>query len=544
MPVVRKVESVFRRGLVIIITPTSAVVTVTAVGFGPGRSIIQQVMLETVVLRPAERAGESQLEIVTPRQLGVPHHVMPHIVLPFLEKRPGGRAVQPAHPCASGRGKEKSGIEHLVDASHGRRVGVESRITGITVRVRTVVTYVGMHGEQMVLCFPRQPVIGIHPHIIHVLKGRRTGVTVTLRQVSLRSRFPIYIPVAPFGIGREVVLNAFRLILPEKLPTGLPGDKLTVGQAFLRPFAVFARPVIIHVGVVHPAEKGDTRAVGITQAESPSGIAAVRTASRRDIGHIAGVVFAFEAHIHHVGFFLRVVTEELAAVGRLVIHFHLLHREGRQVVEHLTVVALEKVRTVQRQVIHLTAIDVNLAVRLQFRSGQLADQFIEHRPFGQVEGICIVDHRIAPVSHPDFGSLYHHFSQTAVCKRRIRTTAHLMIPGIDVGIACHVTHRAIHVFRIVIGMLGFDDVTRPPGGYIELVIGVLLRCTGIETLHVHGVHHSAVFAHQCDERAVKGGIGKTVLHMPPKGYGAHLGRIFTRPGFLGPGRHSGRHAIQ
>ena len=137
---------------------------------------------------------------------------------------------------------------------------------------------------------------------------------------------------------------------------------------------------------------------------------AVRTASRRDIGHIAGVVFAFEAHIHHVGFFLRVVTEELAAVGRLVIHFHLLHREGRQVVEHLTVVALEKVRTVQRQVIHLTAIDVNLAVRLQFRSGQLADQFIEHRPFGQVEGICIVDHRIAPVSHPDFSSLYHHFS--------------------------------------------------------------------------------------------------------------------------------------
>ena len=237
-------------------------------------------MLETVVLRPAERAGESQLEIVTPRQLGVPHHVMPHIVLPFLEKRPGGRAVQPAHPCASGRGKEKSGIEHLVDASHGRRVGVESRITGITVRVRTVVTYVGMHGEQMILCFPRQPVIGIHPHIIHVLKGRRTGVTVTLRQVSLRSRFPIYIPVAPFGIGREVVLNAFRLILPEKLPTGLPGDKLTVGQAFLRPFAVFARPVIIHVGVVHPAEKGDTRAVGITQAESPSGIAAVRLPPR------------------------------------------------------------------------------------------------------------------------------------------------------------------------------------------------------------------------------------------------------------------------
>ena len=119
-----------------------------------------------------------------------------------------------------------------------------------------------------------------------------------------------------------------------------------------------------------------------------------------------------------------------------------------------------------------------------------------------------------------------------------------MMPGIDVGIACHVTHRAIHVFRIVIGMLGFDDVTRPPGGYIELVIGVLLRCTGIETLHVHGVHHSAVFAHQCDERAVKGGIGETVLHMPPKGYGAHLSRIFTRPGFLGPGRHSGRHAIQ
>ena len=55
MPVVRKVESVFRRGLVIIITPTSAVVTVAAVGFGLGRSIIQQVMLETVVLRPAER---------------------------------------------------------------------------------------------------------------------------------------------------------------------------------------------------------------------------------------------------------------------------------------------------------------------------------------------------------------------------------------------------------------------------------------------------------------------------------------------------------
>ena len=258
MPVVRKVESVFRRGLVIIITPTSAVVTVAAVGFGPGRSIIQQVMLETVVLRPAERAGESQLEIVSPRQLGVPHHVMPHIVLPFLEKRPGGRAVQPTHPCASGRRKEKNGIEHLVDAPHGRRVGVESRITGMTAHVRTIVTHVGMHGEQMVLCFPRQPVIGIHPHIIHVLKGRRTGVTVALRQISLCRRLLVDELVAPFGIGREFVLNAPRLVLPKKLPTGLPGDKLTVGQAFLRPFSVFARPVVTGIGVVHPTEECHT----------------------------------------------------------------------------------------------------------------------------------------------------------------------------------------------------------------------------------------------------------------------------------------------
>ena len=163
MPVVRKVEGVFRRGAIIIITPTSAVITVTTVGFGPGRSIIQQVMLETVVLRPAERAGESQLEIVTPRQLGVPHHVMPHIVLPFLEKRPGGRAVQPTHPCASGRRKEKNGIEHLVDAPHGRRVGVESRITGMTAHVRTIVTYVGMHGEQMVLVFHVNQLLAFTP---------------------------------------------------------------------------------------------------------------------------------------------------------------------------------------------------------------------------------------------------------------------------------------------------------------------------------------------------------------------------------------------
>ena len=159
---------------------------------------------------------------------------MPHIVLPFLEKRPGGRAVQPTHPCASGRRKEKNGIEHLVDAPHGRRVGVESRITGMTAHVRTIVTYVGMHGEQMVLCFPRQPVIGIHPRIIHVLKGRRTGVTVALRQISLCRRLLVDELVAPFGIGREFVLNAPRLVLPKKLPTGLPGDKLTVGQAFLR----------------------------------------------------------------------------------------------------------------------------------------------------------------------------------------------------------------------------------------------------------------------------------------------------------------------
>ena len=210
-----------------------------------------------------------------------------------------------------------------------------------------------------------------------------------------------------------------------------------------------------------------------------------------------------------------------------MVDLHLLHGVRRQVVEHLPVVALEEVRAVQCQVVHLAPVHVNLAVLLQFHPRHLPDQLVEHRPFGQVERIGIIDQRVSLVGHPDLRGLHHHLVQRPVRERVVRLAPHLMVRRVHVSVPPDAAEAEIHIRGQVVRMLGLDDEPLRHCRHIELVITVHLRRVRIEIIHVHSVHHRAVRPHQRDQHAADARISESVLHMPPQFHCPSAGRALS-----------------
>ena len=98
-------------------------------------------------------------------------------------------------------------------------------------------------------------------------------------------------------------------------------------------------------------------------------------------------------------------------LGEFVVDLHFLHSVGRQVVEHHGVVASEELLAVEQQALHELAIVVDLSVLLQLHARHLLDEGIEHRAFCQLEGIGIVDQRVATIVEHHLRSRHLHLLQ-------------------------------------------------------------------------------------------------------------------------------------
>ena len=150
----------------------------------------------------------------------------------------------------------------------------------------------------------------------------------------------------------------------------------------------------------------------IVEAEQASHVTFVGTVPAFNITHQTAIIFALQLHIHHVVFLLDIMANEFTLFGTLVKDFQFLHGVVGQVVEHYLVLSLEEVLTVQREIVHLLAVDIDVSVVLEFGTGHLTNQSVEHRTFWQVKGGGIIHQRVTTIGQFYLGTCYDDSSES------------------------------------------------------------------------------------------------------------------------------------
>ena len=224
-------------------------------------------------------------------------------------------------------------------------------------------------------------------------------------------------------------------------------------------------PRLVHVVCI--GKHGEPQLVGEAQQEaspqiSPLGRSPLPTGEGRGgarrrlhVGNVALAIFVLQVYIHHVAARLNIVAQGLALVGLLLIYLQVFHGVIGQVLhQHLLVSAEERARA-QQQLVDLAPIDEDFALVVQRHAGQLADEVVEHRTLGQLEGRGIVDEGVAAIVELHASGRHHDFVEIQVAR-----LAHLQCSDVDV-FGCLSSYR--HPLpRVVIALeLGTDEIVAP-----------------------------------------------------------------------------------
>ena len=141
--------------------------------------------------------------------------------------------------------------------------------------------------------------------------------------------------------------------------------------------------------------------VGETESKEACEIAIGRAVACSDVAHPSDGVFAFQIDVHHKGqvfFALVFAFGDIAPSVFLAINLHLVHHVGRQVFQGHTRISAKEVFAIDQQTAHILPIDGDLAVA-QLKSREQLDEAVEHRAFGQLKRVGVVDEGVA---------FYHH----------------------------------------------------------------------------------------------------------------------------------------
>ena len=212
--------------------------------------------------------------------------------------------------------------------------------------------------------------------------------------------------------------------------------------------------------------------VGVVESEETSEVAVVGAQSPFDVRKHATVVLAFQFHVHDIVLLRRFLTLPFALFRRLVVDLHILYRVVRQVVEHHFVVAFEEVLAVERQVVHLLAINIDVAVIFQLGTRHLTNEAVEHGAFRQVESSGVVDHRVATIGNFYFRSRHDNSFQIALSEDVVLLSLFLQQQTwhLELAVAGNVFHVVVDVARVVAVALGLDDEMLRLARHLELVV--------------------------------------------------------------------------
>ena len=257
------------------------------------------------------------------------------------------------------------------------------------------------------------------------------------------------------------------------------------------------------------------------QALLPSGGAGggfpVGAYSPLHVGQIAFAIFALQDDVHHV--VLRCIghAQPLALLRLLLVDLDVLHRVVRQVVEHHLALSTEEVVAVECQEVHLAPLHIDLAIVAQFHAWHLTDEGIEHRAFRHVEGIGIVDQRVAAIDHLHLCGLDHHLAQIAAIELQ-RALLHERVGQVEEVIARSIAQGVVDGGGLVVGMYGHEAVTALGDGHLEAINGIVSVVVG--SPGGHGVEHHTVFVLHVDLRSQHAVLRERVAHVAPQGNGA------------------------
>ena len=166
----------------------------------------------------------------------------------------------------------------------------------------------------------------------------------------------------------------------------------------------------------------------------------------------------------------------------------------RQIVEHNLVVALEEVLAVEREVVYLLTVDIDVAIALDLGSRQLAHKGVEHRAVGHVEGAGIIHECVATIGELHFGARNHHSIQVHLfIYVAIGEFLQVKVGHLEAAVACHALNLVILTVGGIALTLCLDNIFRRLSLHFKArKIVTLPSVTG------NSVDHRTVLAHQCD----------------------------------------------
>ena len=115
------------------------------------------------------------------------------------------------------------------------------------------------------------------------------------------------------------------------------------------------------------------------------------------------VILFFQTNVHGQDFWSGGKSHFLVTDFLALVDLYVLDGIGADVFEHDVVVAVHKLLAVEQERLDELAVDLYLAIAAKLGAGKLGDECVEHRAFGEIEGVGVVDDCVTLVVEFDFG---------------------------------------------------------------------------------------------------------------------------------------------
>ena len=308
------------------------------------------------------------------------------------------------------RGEEV--VEQLVADLHGRREEGR-RAAGRVAEVAVAGINCCLRPQSIAFIDEAVPRRDVPRFVLHVAEPIVVGVAVGQEGLRRGAR------VLPFLRMMRLDIDKVIALLVVRHQVGINADQLVaaqlagpVGLPSVAPDQVERAFVVQVVGLGKEAYVRPLVAPHGKEACQVGRLVLPKSRSALDVCYPAHHVFALQPHVDDVVLTALVgPPEPLILLGLLVIDGHVLHRVGRQVLEHELPTAFEEVLAVQQEVVHELAVVVDAPVALEFDARQLTEQGVEHRAFRQLELAGIIYHGVAPEVESDARCLDGHLLQ-------------------------------------------------------------------------------------------------------------------------------------
>ena len=150
-------------------------------------------------------------------------------------------------------------------------------------------------------------------------------------------------------------------------------------------------PAGILLLIVEVTGHHDTGIIGKAGAHATRGIAVLRTACEVEIGHIATVHTFLDGEVEHRLLVAVLDTRDAGLVALLIIELHILDNRDGQILQRRLCVAEHKLLTIDKDFLHLLAINGDITVFIDLRTRHTLDQFLDGGALRCAVGVGVED---------------------------------------------------------------------------------------------------------------------------------------------------------